>query len=131
MSSGLNHPKSTKASNKSILMVGNHQNGGSFGKYFIQSPPESKILYNFMLLDKIKTQIMQSNNNSQSEMTPVTQCKYWMETCQKIDSVHAALYKLNKSKEKLNIELLEKDGKLLLFEEKMQELISQVKILEK
>jgi len=54
-----------------------------------------------------------------------------METCQKIDSVHAALYKLNKSKEKLNIELLEKDGKLLLFEEKMKELISQVKILEK
>jgi len=43
----------------------------------------------------------------------------------------SSLCKVNQEKEKLNIELLQKDGKIIQYEDKIKELLNKVKILEK
>ena len=65
------------------------------------------------------------------EFTPATQWNFCVETGLRIDSVMSSLFKVNQEKEKLNIELLQKDGKIIQYEDKIRELLNKVKILEK
>ncbi|CAI2386330.1 unnamed protein product [Moneuplotes crassus] len=112
-----------KSSLKNTTMTGNSNLIGGT----MNSPSQGTFYYPKTL---VKIALNHGHSSSQEISTP-SQCKYCMDTSLKIDQLSVSLLKMKKSKEKLNIELLEKEGKIVIYEEKIHQLLTTIRTLEK
>lgn len=84
-----------------------------------------------LFLDGIGQSDMGYNDENQQQLTPFTVWNYCLETSSKLENLTIALEDVLLEKHEMTLDLIEKEGMIVVYEDKIRQLSSRLQVLEK